>query len=165
MKAIYILTTMLAAYSTMGCGRDCEGTWTYDPNQWTSIELQSMRLAARDWNEFSGRDIVHIEERNNTNQKQCQIKPGTTFSNNDEKAGVFRFMSGEIEINTSEIRERSLPEDYSRILYAVILHEIGHGLGMDHVKGIHNIMYPEVGHTKWGAEDWNECVDMGICKE
>ncbi len=157
----------IVSIGAIGCGHyDCEGVWTYDSKEWPSQERSALMMAARDWNEFAGHEVVRIEERTVTNQDMCKIYPGPAIKGNEIKAGMFHGPSdGSIEINSSRLRTLVPASEFTRYLYAIILHEVGHGLGMDHVEGTNNIMYPVQGYTTWGPEDKQECLDKGICSE
>ena len=64
-----------------------------------------------------------------------------------EQRGARRYVSGVVLLNRTHLTEIATREDGQRILRAVVLHELGHVVGLDHVEGRDALMSPRPGVT------------------
>jgi hypothetical protein len=137
--AAVIALAALAA-GTMSCagdGVDCE-----IDSEFTDTEQSEIRRAADDWNAIAIREVRFVQEGD------WLILPASTSIGLGLAQGKRRL----IRINPST------PEDQ---VYAVALHELGHALGLRHVK--QGVMDPHRQTIVFSNEDMAECRRAGAC--
>jgi hypothetical protein len=63
--------------------------------------------------------------------------------------GTRRYVSGVVLLNRVHLAEVAGRADGQHLLRAVILHEVGHLVGLDHIEDDHELMSPRPGVTSW----------------
>lgn len=130
----------LAALSLVSCadsGVDCE-----IDSEFTAEEQLEIRRAADDWNTRATREVRFVADGD------WLILPASTSLGLGLAQGRRRI----IRINPST------PDDQ---VYAVALHELGHALGLRHVK--QGVMDPNRQTIIFSEEDMAECRRAGAC--
>ncbi|MBX3206114.1 MAG: hypothetical protein KF764_13665 [Labilithrix sp.] len=111
----------------------------------TDRQAAEIRRAADDWNRFTVREVTFAPE----GEGDWLILPASVTLN---RLGYAQRKRRLIRINPVT------PDDQ---VYAVALHELGHALGLGHVK--EGVMDPDRQTIKFSAFDMAECRRAGAC--
>jgi curved DNA-binding protein CbpA len=73
------------------------------------------------------------------------------------------YVSGAVELDAGQLTSILQRPDGNRVVRAVVLHELGHLVGLDHVTAANQLMYPQSqpGVTDFGAGDLNGLAALG----
>jgi hypothetical protein len=137
--------TMIASLALASCGDgavECEIDAVFTNSQGAEI-----RRAAVDWNKLSVRPVTFAPE----GEGDWLILPASVTLN---RLGYAQRKRRLIRINPLT------PDDQ---IYAVALHELGHALGLGHVK--QGVMDPDRQTIAFSAEDLAECRRVGACED
>lgn len=125
-------------------------------------EKKEVSDAFAHWNAFAGKRVLTLREAGHA---QCEIHRLATKEDAvamDEKygsreggtvRGVYMGDSGDILIYPPDLRIGE-----SR---GVIMHELGHGLDLDHVR--YGVMSAQIVTNIFTQDDHDECVRVGVC--
>lgn len=148
-----LLLAVLLVPILIGCRAECDGSFTASLS--LSIEeRRALETSAKRWETFSGRKV---RIRYGEDPGKCFVRPADEIK---EKAacGLYKGASdGDILIG----RNCDL---WGLELEAVILHEIGHSFGLEHVpQEPPSIMSPMAGALEFTLVDAAECRAAGAC--
>lgn len=73
------------------------------------------------------------------------------------------FVTGAVELDAGQLTRALQRPDGNRVVRAVVLHELGHLVGLDHVTAANQLMYPQTrpGVTDFGAGDLTGLAALG----
>lgn len=128
-----------------------EQTFTVDPDEWTDTQLSEIYSAAARWNTLAGRELVHIELLDGV-QSVRHIRKATLAEHN---VGAHNERFDTIRVDVEQAKDT---------FETVVMHELGHALGMDHVpdSGVMHAVVDGSVHDFTRA-DRRECVRVGVC--
>ena len=77
--------------------------------------------------------------------------------------GPIAYVTGAVELDAAKLTGELKRPDGKRVVRAVVLHELGHLVGLDHVTAADQLMYPQVqpGVTDFGAGDLTGLAALG----
>jgi len=73
------------------------------------------------------------------------------------------FVTGNVELDSSKLTTMLLMPDGNQMVFTVVLHELGHLIGLAHVTDPSQLMYPETGHgiTDFAVGDLTGAAILG----
>lgn len=155
-RTLSLLLSAVLGAAGGGCAPlyECGGQYTYESTDWTPEQTLVLHASAQAWNEIAGRTAVTL---NPGPGEMCHIAPVDSLG--EDVGGEMRVATG----NISVIRKRVTRPDALQI---ILMHELGHGLGLDHVGSRGALMYAEVNElSAFGAADLAECQAVGVCAQ
>jgi hypothetical protein len=77
--------------------------------------------------------------------------------------GPSAYVSGSVELDAGKLASELELNEGKQIVRAVVLHELGHLVGLDHVTAANQLMYPQIqpGVTHFGAGDLTGLAALG----
>ena len=77
--------------------------------------------------------------------------------------GPRAYVSGAVELDAAKLTSELKRPDGKRVVRAVVLHELGHLVGLDHVSAANQLMYPQIqpGVTDFGTGDLTGLAALG----
>ncbi len=77
--------------------------------------------------------------------------------------GPSAYVSGAVELDAAKLTSELKRPDGKRVVRAVVLHELGHLVGLDHVSAANQLMYPQIqpGVTDFGTGDLTGLAALG----
>jgi hypothetical protein len=77
--------------------------------------------------------------------------------------GKQAYVTGKVELNIEQLERALQRPDGKEIVQAVVMHELGHVMGLDHVNSKSELMYPRIQHGKndFGAGDLAGLAALG----
>lgn len=154
----YVLAFSLLLLTCAPPRKECNGRFNVDPGFSAGFYRSIYRSEIR-WNEFSKKKVVFTDGTGDT----CTIKPTTTDSqlhaDLEEESGPWLGLqhaeTGNIFLCT-DVTAEALPFE------TMVLHELGHTVGMRHVPG-HAIMSEDDPALNFTDEDHIECWRVRAC--
>ena len=128
----------------------------------TELEQGHIQSAAHRWNLFAGHEVVTVRTRRDS--LFCTIVSETEpIAENVQ--GRFMGLTGTIRIGPSFRCSADKPEERDpQCFEALVMHEMGHLLGLDHLPaGASGIMQPAGAALDFSEADRNACRAAGIC--
>lgn len=148
----YLLLVLLVVLFGQGCARkDCQGHYTYDSDDWTEAQVEALYGAQERWFQFTGYQVITLTEGK---ADTCHILPVPEIPG--PRAGVNVGETGNIEVEGSRISSLEL----------IVTHEMGHGLGFEHVDDPQAMMAPAMNLStqEFRQADLEECQALGVCR-
>jgi len=145
---------VLLAVTLCGCSnrRECDGTYTIDP-AFTSDERAIIVEQLHRWGDFTAsRTNVKLEFTD-----VCHISPVDSIPDHGGWGGLQLDSSGNIVIAKWV---RADPSMFER----TVLHELGHGFGLQHVVDPNAVMNHDVAADVFNDSDRGECLRVGACR-
>lgn len=157
-----VWATVLLAASAWGCADSvdattqtnwfCGGAFRIDPE--LEAQRDDIKAAMARWNAFLGRDYFRASE-----SARCTIRPGS-----------LGFPLAEFQIDTMTLDLPNMAKCNRKdgvALQSVVMHELGHAMGMGHVEGA-IVMAPSAGCNEPALIDPNdldreECIRATMC--
>jgi len=135
---------------------DCEGYYTYNPDDFSEEEQGWINESAQRWNVWVGHVVVTTSPGK---RAACSIHDGVTA--NPDKIGQDHHPTESITIDKEHLKRIN---QLNRVRFeSVVMHEVGHSLGYGHILGGPALMAPA------SADDFTEldrieCIKHGMCK-
>lgn len=151
---LLIITCILAGCSGTGLV-DCDGNWAYNPDDFTEEQQIWIQNSAMRWNNWVGYTVAAVHPGK---QHACIIHAGKT----DKPTAIGQLRKPEHSITVNLERMKLLKILNQAAFEGVVMHEIGHSLGYDHIENGQALMAPA------GAQDFTEldriqCIKIGMC--
>ena len=155
----HFLSCILICATSYGCKPDCQGEFTFTRANVGDVGVAAISRTENAWSAFSGKPgIVRFVEAKEI-QEICHLTfvEKISYINADENLIGFNFtFTNNIEV---EIGNGSL-----ELLHNILMHEVGHALGLEHVNNSMSIMYEEIRENQyWTQDDQDECESEGVC--
>jgi hypothetical protein len=136
---------------------DCEGHYTYVPEDFTEEEQSWIEEGASRWNEWVGYTLVTVAPGK---RDTCTIYNGKTKKPTaiGETAHPYeRIVVDKEDLINSDHLDRNHFE-------AVVMHELGHSFGFHHNGENGTALMAPSGSDDFTDIDRNQCFKIGICK-
>lgn len=149
-----VILLVCIALLDLGCSdrADCNGVYTAS-DQFDAAEWAKMKSAASRWAAFAGRPVSISLGTGNT----CHIAPVAQITDIDPGQTV----GGENYAHTGNIAVSESGRDPQRF-EQVVLHEMGHGFGLQHIADPNAVMHIIAG-VDFNEADREECRAVGAC--
>ena len=138
-------------------------TMTYPPSQFTPDELQAFAIAEKTWNDFIGREVVSL--RAQESDDGCDIRKDPTLGVGKPHLGRTSKVDGVIRIGVPYqcgIPDPNSLDKSGMCFLAILVHELGHMLGMDHVSDPHAVMFHQTATVTPNESDREEARRVGL---
>jgi hypothetical protein len=135
---------------------DCEGSFTYAPNDFTLEEQAWIEESASRWNVWVGYTLVKVIPGE---QEACSIVNG--FTVNPDAVAEEHEPTYVITIDKDHLQR--LNQLNQKRFEAVVMHELGHALGYDHILNGKALMAPSA-NDDFTDLDRAECIRHNMCK-
>jgi len=134
--------------------RNCEGHWTYTPSDWDLDDLAQLAKAEAAWNAFAGEGTLTLEA--GPSDGICHLSKGSIdfAEENPTRNGSYHKGTGNVKVR-NEVGEE---------LANLLIHELGHGLGLPHIEEDGHIMSQEKRSEAFTTADLALCVEYGACR-
>lgn len=153
MKIFLIIFLLFVSCSSTG-EIDYQGDYTYN-NSFTSDEIIWIKNGFNRWNNWVGYNIVTVVPGN---KNYCSIDIEQL---NDNRVGQIVLRTNSISIDIIKLKKYN---NYNQIKFeSVIMHEIGHSLGFNHVDQNGSLMSP-IGGLDFTVDDRIQCINLKLCK-
>ncbi len=149
--------------STDPCNIDGIIFMSYPPSEFTAAELAAFPLAEKTWNEFLGKKILSLTA--SESKSECDIRKDSTLGLNRAHLGRTSKPDGVIRIGTPYQCGVPNPEQLDKdglCFLSILLHELGHMMGMLHVTDPLAIMFPTRTVAIPNASDKAEAQRVGL---
>lgn len=137
---------------------NCEGRFEYNPDEFTAEQKTWIHNAASRWNNWTDRPISAVRPGYND---ICSINVGSP-KDNPNAIGSAHSRTQNILIDVEDMRARNILNQ--EVFEGVVMHEIGHTLGYDHLDGKNStgLMSP-AGTKDFTERDRIACIKHGMC--
>lgn len=151
---MFIIAIVLAC---IGCTSqvDCYGTYTYNPNDFTSEQKVWIENAAHRWNNWVGYNLVHVSPGI---ENTCNIHNGKTTD--PTKVGQDHHPSELITIDVEHLQQINRLNQVR--FESIVMHELGHSLGYSHILTGKALMAP-ISADDFTDLDRIECIKHDMC--
>lgn len=131
-------------------------------DEWTDEEALKIMEAGRRWNEFAHQNVIVFEgfsnERGNLIRKKMPNEKN--FQSNTRRLATYMGENGDIRVD--------MPSDENvenEKFILVLMHEMGHALGLEHVSFRGDLMSERYNSklTGFTQNDLRECIKVGVC--
>lgn len=134
---------------------ECNGDYAYDPADFTEEQQEWIENSASRWNNWVGYRLIKVSPGN---RNSCIIRNGIT--SDPSKIGQDSHPKEVILVNLERLSNLNHLDQAH--VEAVVMHELGHSLGYDHIENGKALMAP-VGALDFTDLDRVECIKHNMC--
>lgn len=157
MRSLFLICLALLLINCSATGRiDCEGSFTYLPEDFSAEEATWIEESVSRWNVWAGHTVLKVKPGY---LESCSIQNGPT--DNPRAVGQEHYPTFVITVDKAHLQ--SIGQLTQERFEAVVMHELGHALGYGHILNGKALMAPS-GSNDFTLLDREVCVARNMCK-